>query len=132
MTKYIVFPIFFNCGINFEHDFISDYNCAKSLQFSGINEYISCFIGWKLPNGKKASLAKAAPLTSSPAFLKAIRKLSTRFGWPLPIPNIQLFCPNDKDQIIFFKSSSQLLENYFIQGKKNQEKQPSLSQWRYF
>lgn len=45
-----------------------------------------------LPNGKKASLAKAAPLTSSPAFLTAILKLSTRFGCPLPIPNIQLFC----------------------------------------
>nr|GMD03243.1 hypothetical protein Iba_chr06aCG7010 [Ipomoea batatas] len=43
-------------------------------------------------DGKKASLANAAPLTSSPAFFKAILKLSRRFGCPLPIPSIQLFC----------------------------------------
>lgn len=53
----------------------------------------------KIPNGKNASLAKAAPLASSPAFLKANLKLSTRFGCPLPIPNIQLFFINNKSRI---------------------------------
>ena len=42
-------------------------------------------------NGKNASLAKAAPFLSSPDFSSAICILFTRFGWPLPIPNIWLF-----------------------------------------
>ena len=55
-----------------------------------------------IPKGKNASLAKAAPLTSSPAFLMDILKLSKRFGCPLPMPSIQLFCPNnDKDEKFF-------------------------------
>jgi len=40
---------------------------------------------------KNASLAKEAPLTSSPAFLMDILKLSKRFDCPFPMPSIQLF-----------------------------------------
>ena len=37
-------------------------------------------------NGKKASDASTAPLAASPAPPAASRALSTRFGWPAPIP----------------------------------------------
>lgn len=74
---YLEMKIIISCIINFLT--LLNLNC---------NDY------WEqLPNGKKASLAKAAPLTSSPAFFKAILKLSSRFGCPLPMPSIQLFCP---------------------------------------
>jgi hypothetical protein len=61
---------------------------TRTKQFHRMERTRSCCFS---PKGKKASLANAAPLASSPAFLKAILRLSRLFGWPLPIPSMQLF-----------------------------------------
>ena len=64
------------------------------------------------PNGKNASLAKAAPFASSPAFLKAILRLSSLFGCPLPMPNIQLFCKKRKRGSMGIQSLVRMLKVY--------------------
>jgi hypothetical protein len=104
---------------------LSWHNTCATKQSTRMNKI--CF----LPKGKKASLASAAPLASSPAFLKAILRLSRLFGWPLPIPNMQLFCSHGVKHIIhkFISSLAGMwTQKTYTAAEKNI---PWQSQWRY-